>query len=294
MKVLITGGTGFIGRHLIARLSGRHELFTLVREQHQAPAGHSCTVVGSDLARPLDHKLLPAEIDIIIHLAQANIPFPQAADELFAVNVASTQQLLDYARRAGARRFILASSGDVYGRRTGICRESDCAMPANYYAITKYASELLAMAYSDYLQACILRFFQPYGPSQSNRLIPKLAARILQHQPIQLNKHGGPRVSPIFIDDVACAVELAIASSYCGVLNIAGDPVISMQVLAEEIGGALDVNPRFQYSGDEAFDIGGDNRLMMQVLGSWPMVGLADGLSRALTRGEGTGWETDA
>ena len=293
MKVLITGGSGFIGQHLIPRISGPHELFALVRDERQLATRTDCTPVVSDLSRPLDHRRLPAEIDIIIHLAQANVPFPEAADELFAVNLASTQQLLDYARSAGAARFILASSGDVYGRRTGTSKESDDARPSSYYAVTKYASELLVIAYSHFLQPCILRFFHPYGSGQDGRLIPKLAARLRRDEPIQLNNEGGPHLSPIFIDDLCRAAELAMASSYCGVLNIAGDGVISMRVLAEEIGRVLDINPTFHYSGEEAPDMSGDNSLMTQVLGSWSLVGLADGLSRALKNGEGAGWETD-
>jgi len=293
MKVLITGGSGFIGRHLIARLTGRHELFAIVRDQHQVATRAAVTPVVSDLARPLDHNLLPSEIDVIIHLAQANVLFPDSAGEMFAVNTVSTQQLLDYGRSAGARRFILASSGDVYGRRTAICRESDDARPASYYAVTKYASELLAIAYSQFLQPCILRFFHPYGSGQAGRLIPKLAARLRLGEPVKVNNEGGPRLSPIFIDDLCRAVELTLASSYCGVLNIAGERVISMQVLADEIGRVLDIKPAFEYSGDEALDISGDNSLMTRVLGSWSMVGLADGLSHALRDGEGTGWETD-
>src|SRR5207244_10815857 len=121
---------------------------------------------------------LPDGIDVIVHLAQANVPFPAGARELLAVNTVSTQNLLDYARYAGARSFILASTGDVYGRRFEPCKESDTLKGATFYALTKHAAELLTQAYTPSFRTCILRFFHPYGSDQSNRLIPNLANRI--------------------------------------------------------------------------------------------------------------------
>src|SRR5437773_9540829 len=177
MRILVTGASGFIGRHLVSRLSDAHELFAVDRDPKRA-AQSETTLVLMDLARTLNVSALPAEIDIIIHLAQANVPFPEAANELWAVNTSSTQQLLEYARGARARQFMLASTGDVYGRRTGLCKETDTTAPVSYYGLTKAVAEMLVQTYSDYLRPCILRLFQPYGPDQSDRLIPKLADRI--------------------------------------------------------------------------------------------------------------------
>jgi UDP-glucose 4-epimerase len=287
MKVLITGATGFIGQYLVRQLSAQHEIFILARNPLQTFPQDRWSVIEVDLSRKIDGSALPKHIDMIIHLAQAIVALPESANEMFAVNTHSTQQLLDYGRRAGVRRFILASTGDVYGRRTGLCKETDPARPASYYAVTKHASELLALAYSDYFQPCILRLFHPYGPGQTGRLIPKLAARIRQHQPVQLNKQGGPNVTPIYVDDVTRAIEVAMASAYGGVLNICGDIAVSMQELAEEIGRVLQIEPRFQHSDADAVDIGGNNSSMQEVLRRWPLVDLANGLSRTFKEQEG-------
>jgi len=233
-----------------------------------------------DLARTLKVSALPAEIDVIIHLAQANVPFPEAANELWAVNTSSTQRLLEYARGARARQFVLASTGDVYGRRTGLCKETDTTAPVGYYGLTKAVAEMLVQTYSDYLRPCILRLFQPYGPGQSDRLIPKLADRIRQGRVVQLNKDDRPRMTPVYVDDVTRAVESAIDSSYSGTVNIAGDRVVSVRELAEEIGRALGYEPFFEESGRESADLMGDNNLMRQLLGDWSIVALDDGLSR--------------
>src|SRR5579883_612232 len=147
MRILLTGATGFIGRHLLSFWKGRHELFALVRGPQPGPADDGVHYLHADLTQPLDGARLPAGVEAIVHLAQANVSFPQGAGELFAVNTGAVQQLLEYGRRVGARRFLLASTGDVYGRRLGPCRESDPVNPTSFYGATKAAAEMLAASY---------------------------------------------------------------------------------------------------------------------------------------------------
>jgi len=292
MRILLTGASGFIGRHLVSRLSGAHELFVVVRNPERTAQHETIRVILMDLERSFNMSILPAEIDIIVHLAQANVLFPEAANELWAVNTSATQQLLDYGRRAKARQFVLTSTGDVYGRRTGLCEETDTAAPVSYYGLTKRVAEMLVQTYCDYLQPCVVRLFQPYGPGQSDRLIPKLADRINRGQVIRLNKDDRPRMTPVYVDDVTRAIECAIDSTFAGVINIAGDRVVSVRELAQEIGRSLGCEPFFEESEQEAADMMGSNERMKRALGNWPMVELADGLSRALEGKEAPEWHS--
>ncbi|HLG17485.1 MAG TPA: NAD(P)-dependent oxidoreductase [Blastocatellia bacterium] len=289
MKILITGATGFIGRRVVSMLAPQHEVSALARNPAQSITEGRVSTIMLDLARPLDHRVLPSQVDVIIHLAQANVAFPESAEEMFAVNTRSTLQLLDYGRRAGAGRFILASSGDVYGFRIGASKETDAPAPQSFYAITKLSSELLVNAYSSYIEPCVLRFFHPYGPGQSNRLIARLAQRIRNGESVRLHNNDRPHVSPVYIDDAVTAVDRAINSSYSGVVNIAGNTSISMRDLATKIGSVIECEPVFEETGEEAGDLVGCDELMKQVLGTWPMVGLTDGLSRMLKGKEDTG-----
>jgi nucleoside-diphosphate-sugar epimerase len=282
MKILVTGANGFIGRHLASQLTARHKVYALVRGRSQSPVANGISPIIADLARPLDRTVLPAQIDVVIHLAQANVPFPDAADELFAVNTSATQQLLHYAQLAGAKTFLLASSGDVYGRRIGLCRETDALAPADFYALTKYAAELLANAYGQYFPACVLRLFKPYGPRQANRLIPHLAERLRNQQVIRLNKDDHPHMTPIFLDDVVTAFERAINAPFAGAINIAGDEIVSFRQLAEAVGQVLEVEPMFEQTDNEVADMMGANHWMKQRLGAWPLIGLVEGLKRTL------------
>jgi nucleoside-diphosphate-sugar epimerase len=288
MKVLVTGATGFIGRPLVNRLAGRHEVYALARRPESAAWGPQVRAVQADLAVPLAPGRLPAPVDAIVHLAIAKVPYPESAAEMFAVNTGATLQLLDHGRRAGARHFVLVSSGDVYGRRAGLCKETDPAAPASFYAVTKYSAEMLARSYAAYLTPCVLRLFRPYGPGQVNRLIPNLAERIRAGRPLQVPPTGRGRQTPIYLADVLMALERVLEARCGGVLNVAGDEVVSLRELAEAIGHAVGVRPAFEGQADDPGDAMGDNARMYQALGRWPLVGLAEGLARVFGN-EGSG-----
>lgn len=282
MKILVTGSAGFIGSHLVSSLRDGNELFAVVRDARQAMSTAMAASVVMDLSRTLDASALPSKIDVIIHLAQANVAFPEGANELMAVNTSATQQLLDYGRRAGAGQFILASTGDVYGHHFGLSKEADPVSPGSYYGITKYAAEMLVQSYSAYFVPCVLRLFQPYGPGQSGRLIPKLAGSIKRGETVRLHNEDRPGVTPIYIDDVTRAIRAALDSAYSGVLNIAGDQALSMRKLAQEIGHVIGKEPVFENTNEEAADLMGDNSFMKKALCGWDLVSLGEGLERTL------------
>ena len=282
MRIVVTGASGFLGRRVVARLSAGHEVHAVVRDVRRIGASAPAAVIAMDLAHPLDRSRLPAAVDAIVHLAQGSAPSPDTAGDLFDVNTGATQQLLDYGGRAGARQFVLASTGDVYGRRVGPCRETDPAGPASPYGATKYAAEVLLKAHATGLSACALRLFHPYGPGQAGRLIPGLASRILERRPVRLHPDDRPRVTPIYVDDVVRAIERAIDLGLAGVVNIAGDRALTVRELTEEIGRVLERQPVYEMSGEPSGDLMGDNSLMKRLLGDWGLVPLADGLRRAL------------
>lgn len=279
MKVLVSGATGFVASHLIPALAAH---------------GHDVLAAGHDRARlPRDGALqfdlaarewpaLP-DVDAVIHLAQANVPFPDGADALFAVNVAATQRLLEHARRTGARRFVLASSGSVYGTSATPLTEESALAARDFYSATKVAAERLANAYGDHLDIAVLRLFVPYGPGQVRRMLPRLAERIRSGEPIQLNRDGRPRMNPIYVEDVVNVVLHALDwPGRVGVLNVAGDEVTDIRAASELMGRLLGIEPRFEAGEGEVADIVADNARLHAFLGDARLVPLREGLERML------------
>jgi len=279
MRVVIAGGGGFLSRHLIARLASSHEVTVISRKPAQVQSGNIC-YRQIDFMNSWDAGVLPNQADVVFHLAASYGAFPAHARELFQVNTASVQQLLDYALSAGATRFVLASSGGVYGRHDGPCRETDTPEPEGFYAAGKYAAELIAREYASRLQVSILRLYFPYGPGQTERLIPALAATLRRGDPVRLNRADKPRLTPIYIDDAVEALCRTLQSPATGAVNIAGDEVVNIRDLAGMVGRLCGVTPKYQDTGLESGDWMGNTTRMKELLGTWPMVSLEAGLAR--------------
>jgi UDP-glucose 4-epimerase len=286
MRVLVAGATGFVASHLIPRLTeAGHEVIALGHDSARIPAGKGITPVEADLRRPLDSEALPG-FDAVVHLAQANVPFPEGALSLFRVNTASTAELLAAAAARGAQRFVFASSGSVYGLGDDLVGEGDPLRAEDYYSATKRSGELLVDAYREQLGTVILRFFAPYGPGQRGRLVPGLVARVRAGERVLLGGGGRPRLTPIFVDDAVEVILRALAATGSQVLNVAGDEVVSIRDLAELIGAALGRDPVFVDAPNGAVgDLIGRNDRMRELLGEHRLVTLEEGVRRTVEAG---------
>ena len=310
-NILVTGAAGFIGSHLVPWLAQRdpqRRVYALVRPSSPPPARSAGVYyVPWDLAadRPLaphaawdepaatNGQRLPGHVDAVLHLAQANVPFPDQAAELLAVNIASTQRLLDYARAAGAAVFLLASSGSVYGSGGDAgavpplpsavrpWREDDAPQPDDYYGATKLAAEWLVRSYRAYFHTVILRLFAPYGPGQTGRLISGLIGRVRDGRPVTLSRGARPHFNPLYVADLLPMIERALVLQGEQTLNVGGDEVLSIRDMAETIGSALGKAPRYEPApGDAPSDAVGDVRRMHALLCPAPLTPFATGIAQ--------------
>jgi nucleoside-diphosphate-sugar epimerase len=277
MRVLVTGASGFVGAELVPALAAAgHDVVALVRDASRAPADAG-SVLELDLEQPLSPRDMP-RVDAVVHLAQANVSFQDAARELYRVNTVATQELLEYARVTGAARFVYASSGSIFGLGEGTVSEDDPRRATDFYSVTKQSAELLVGAYRDHFATTIVRPFAPYGPTQTGRLIPNLIRRVREGLPVTLNEGGRPRMTPLYVDDVLRAFAAALELDGHHVVNVAGDEAVGIDELASFIGDVVGREPVFEHGPGASGDLIADNTRMKELLAPGPLVPLADGL----------------
>jgi UDP-glucose 4-epimerase len=166
VRILVTGGAGFIGRHLVAELRRMgHSVVALdLREGSDADEHVVGDVRDAELVRRV------ARVDAIFHLAAVTTP-PEFEDPLspgYEVNVMGTYNVLAAAAANGVTRVVLASSSSVYGDAPG---EVGCGRGyANLYPATKLVNEVTARTFLSYgVEAVILRYFNVYGPGEETK-----------------------------------------------------------------------------------------------------------------------------
>jgi len=239
-------------------------------------------VLDADLTDPALAALLPQGVDVVVHLAQAYLPFPEHAAEILAVNLASTQLLAGWARQTGVQRFVLASSGSVYAPATRPLKEGDPTRPLAFHPATKLMAEQLLGFYEDAMDVLRLRLFAPYGPGQTDRMIPRLIAMVAEGRPIRLSRGGEPRLNPIHVDDLASLIGQAVADAGAPLVNVAGPRALSVAEIAEVIGATLGLQPDFEAQDvDPPGDLVADTTRMREVFQVGTMVDPADGIKAA-------------
>jgi nucleoside-diphosphate-sugar epimerase len=258
MRILLTGATGFIGQALLAVAPPEFAFVTLGRRP--APVMRPDLVhIDADLSAPpslqsaLGSGRIEPPIDIVMHLAVSRYHrgFPETALDMFNVDVASAAHLLDFARQAGVRQFILGSTGTVYHPfNQPMCREDDLLEPQTYFGFCKLAAERFALAYSPtYFDVFVPRFFSPYGPGQEDRLISGLIGNVIAGRPIRLPPQGdGLSTAPLYLDDAVRVLLEAISQGWRGVVNIGGPQVLTLTDMAHIIGRVVGREPIFERS----------------------------------------------
>jgi UDP-glucose 4-epimerase len=291
MRVLVTGATGLIGSRLLARLGPDNEVFAVTRRD--GPALEGVEWIRQDLSHPLDSATLPGAVDAVAHVAQSDRyrDFPDGAMDLFAVNVQSTAALLEYARGAGARAFVLASTGGSYAPSSDpIPEDAPLTTPGAYFR-SKRMAELLVENYASEFGGATLRFFFVYGPG-GKRLIAELANKILAGEELVIEGDPGLAMNPIYVDDAASAIEAALGLTEQAIINVAGNEVIRIRGLVERLAKAIGREVRIRPGGPAPGDLVADTSLMRSRLGIRPTVDLDRGLravAESLMAGSGTG-----
>jgi UDP-glucose 4-epimerase len=287
MRILVTGANGHLGLRAIEKLRIDNEVVAVVRAIPRTTK-RNVTYHAIDLSSDWSVKVLPDRIDAVIHLAQSRHfrEFPQQALEIFNVNLASTAKLLDYALRAGAKRFVLASTGGLHRPSASVIAESSAVDPPEgpleYYFRSKQAAELLASPYKGSMDITILRPFFIYGPGQSpDKLIARLVTSIRDGQPIKLAGRDGLVINPVFVDDVVELLLAILDAPGSRTMMVAGPDALSMRAIANAIGMQVGRAPIFVQTEGEESRLVANHQAAETLLGR-SLTGFTDGVSRLL------------
>lgn len=217
-RVLVTGGAGFIGRHLVAALLARGDAVTVLdnlHRGHREAVDERATFIEADIrdVAALD-RALPGH-ELVYHLAaQSNVMGAlQDGEYSFTTNVVGTFNVLRAAANAGAARLVFASSREVYGEPATLPVAEDAPLLArNPYGASKVAGEAYCRAWPGAARlACqVLRFANVYGPGDSGRVIPLWLARAAAGEDLDL--YGGRQVLDFVW--VETAVQALLAASH--------------------------------------------------------------------------------
>ncbi|MGN6800006.1 MAG: NAD-dependent epimerase/dehydratase family protein [Gaiellaceae bacterium] len=244
MRVLVTGGAGFIGSHVLDALAGNgHEpvIFDLVPSRHHPP-GTFETVLG-DLTRGEVVRRAVGGCDAVIHLAAIADVNDVVANPVLAdrVNVHGTQMILEAARHEGVERVIYASTIWVYGDSpaAGPDEESPLAQPQHLYTATKLAGENYVASYNTQFDGrhTILRLGIPYGPrARPAAVVPSFISRAQRGEALHIAGDGRQTRQFVYVVDLAEAIVVALAPEAARrTYNIVGEEQTSVREIAEAV-----------------------------------------------------------
>jgi len=262
MKILVTGGAGFIGSHLSDELVSRGEQVTVIDEfndfydpklkrENVAPhlSNPAYTLVEGDI-RDTDRvtRLFEeAQFDAVVHLAARAGVRPSIEEPMLyeQVNSAGTLNLLEASRKTGVKNFVFASSSSVYGINSKVpFSEGDpITCPISPYATTKRAGELMCYTYSHLysLPATCLRFFTVYGErGRPDMAVAKFTRLIHEGRAIQVYGDGSAQRDFTYVGDIKEGLLKSIYSpSRYEIVNLGGANTIEVRKLIELIETSL-------------------------------------------------------
>ncbi|MDX8495002.1 NAD(P)-dependent oxidoreductase [Mesorhizobium sp. VK22B] len=241
MVVLVTGASGFLGSHVLARLAASGTLaLGLGRDAERCAtlgaAGHR--IIRHDLAQPLDGALDPrlGGVERIIHCAALSSPFGRLQD-FMAANVTATQNLVDFAKRQGVSRFVHISSPSIcfaFRDQLGLTEDMALPDPVNHYARTKREAERIVRGAPE-IHPVVLRPRGIYGTGD-RALLPRLI-EAAKGRPLPLFRGGRAAIDLTHVDDVVDAVMAALAvrkEAEGQIFNISGGEVLPVRRIADE------------------------------------------------------------
>ena len=253
MKILVTGGAGFIGSNYVRHVLAAHPADSVVNLDKLTYAGNlenlrdverdpRYTFVHGDICDTARVREAMRGVDAVVHFAaETHVDRSnRGADDFLRTNVTGTFTLLEAARELGVGRFLAVSTDEVYGSiAEGAARETDPLNPSNPYSASKAAADLLVRAYwtTHRLPVLITRSSNNFGPYQyPEKVIPLFVTNALEGQPLPLYGDGRNVRDWLYVLDNCAAIDLVLRRGRDGeIYNIGGSTEVENIALTRRI-----------------------------------------------------------
>ncbi len=298
MRVLVTGGAGFIGSHIVEHFQG----LAHVRVLDNLRSGNRRNldgmeyewIGGSIMDRSLVRRAMEG-VDYVFHLA-AMISVPESMQkpvECNEINTTGTLLVLEEASRAGVRKLVFSTSAAIYGDNPSTPKsETMLPEPKSPYAITKLDGEYYCSMFTreNRLQTACLRYFNVFGPRQDPKsqyaaAVPIFALRAVRNEAITIYGDGEQTRDFIYVKDVVAAnAFFAMSSTATGVFNVAYGNRITINSLAQSICKLVNSRSEIHYEPERPGDVKHSMASVekLRVAGFVPRGNLQDGLRTTL------------
>lgn len=288
MRVLLTGGSGFIGSHVLPLLD-KHDVLSISRNPARLSRVPGVRAIGADLKNELEwsDEVRRFQPEWCFHLAWEGLPDYSA--ERCRANLDASARLLRAVSQSSVRRVIVAGSCFEYGAVSGAIPEDNPPVEPSTFAATKRAlltvlERVARQSRFDYRWA---RIFFAYGPGQrKTSLIPHLRSACVDGRQVEI-RHPGALHDFVYVEDVARALLLlAEADAPSGVFNIGTGRPVTVAHVANQVSGYYGRNPPFK-SEPAGSGFWADTSKTFAATGWCPRIGIDEGIQKTLAELDG-------
>ena len=267
-RILVTGGAGFIGSHIVEENQNKYEVRVLDNfrtGKRENLEGLKCELIEGDIRDRAVVAEAVKGVDYIFHLA-ALISVPESMEKIVEcneINSLGTITVLEEAAKDGVKKLVLSTSAAVYGDNPVSPKvETMAPAPKSPYAITKLEDEYYCEMFANTgrLQTACLSYFNGFGPRQNPKsayaaAVPIFITKALANEDITIFGDGGQTRDFVFVKDIAAANLYMAENDYTGVYNMAYGGKITIQELAEMIVELTDSKSKIVHLPERAGDI---------------------------------------